>query len=179
VLIVEDDVFSARALSILLRRSGWRVEVVGTVADAHLYLDAHLPTSMILDLMLPDGEGSVILERVRRLGLGIKVAVTTASSDPDRLARVKSLRPDFFLTKPFDLAELLRAILSGRDLLLQLLPRNALHSFTLDAIESAIELRLLFCCQHNRGWVVDHDRVPYFLHKPNAVGWSKLLGSME
>ena len=110
LLLIEDDVASAQPLCILLRRQGWQVHAVTTISQASLYLDTHAPASIILDLMLPDGEGSVILDRVRRSGMPTKVTVTTASTDPDRLNRVRGLRPDALLTKPLDLAELLRVI---------------------------------------------------------------------
>src|SRR3954453_5627214 len=94
VLIVEDDEPCAQALCILLRRSGWTVDVVATIAEANLYLDAHTPASIILDLLPPDGEGWVILDRVRRHKIASKVTVTTASTDPDRLEQVRALQPD-------------------------------------------------------------------------------------
>lgn len=97
-------------MSLLLRRYGWAVDVVGTVSDALTYLQAHAPHSVVLDLMLPDGEGATVLERIRASGMAVKVTVTTASSDPARLDRVRSLRPDSVLKKPLDLPELLRAL---------------------------------------------------------------------
>jgi DNA-binding response OmpR family regulator len=110
VLVVEDDDSSARALALLLRRFGWTVDVVATVADANAYLDAQRPTAVILDLMLPDGEGATVLARVREAKMDVRVTVTTASSDPDRLNRVRALRPDSLLRKPIDLTELLRVL---------------------------------------------------------------------
>lgn len=84
--------------------------MVATVADANAYLDAHRPSAVILDLMLPDGEGSAVLERVRAANMDVRVTVTTASADPDRLKRVRALGPDSLLRKPLDLAELLRVM---------------------------------------------------------------------
>ena len=110
VLLVEDDEASAQALCILLRRQGWQVDLVGTIAEANLHLDVHTPDSIILDLMLPDGEGSVILDRVRQQGIKAKVTITTASTDPERLNQVREMRPDALLKKPLDLLQLLRTI---------------------------------------------------------------------
>jgi two-component system OmpR family response regulator len=80
--VVEDDDASAQALRLILRRYGWQVEVASTISAANAYLDAHTPDVILLDLMLPDGEGASILRRVRERGLASKVTVTTASSDP-------------------------------------------------------------------------------------------------
>jgi len=110
VLLVEDDEASAQALCILLRRQGWQVDLVVTIAEANLYLDGHTPDSIILDLMLPDGEGSIILNRVRQQGLKSRVTVTTASTDPERLNQVRAMHPDALLKKPLDLLQLLQTI---------------------------------------------------------------------
>ena len=98
------------ALRLILRRYGWEVEVASTVAAANRYLDAHTPDTIILDLMLPDGEGAAILRRVRSDGRKVTVAVTTASSDPDRLDQVRALQPDSLMKKPLDIFELLKVI---------------------------------------------------------------------
>lgn len=108
--MVEDDPISAQALRILLRRYGWKVDVVATVADANAYLDTHCPQTIILDLMLPDGDGASVLRRVRQQSLGCRVAVTTASADVHWIERVQAMGPDAFLKKPIELAELLRAM---------------------------------------------------------------------
>ncbi|HEX8911081.1 MAG TPA: response regulator [Humisphaera sp.] len=110
LLLVEDDGSSAHALSLILRRYGWSVDVVATVADALAYLDAHTPSAVILDLMLPDGSGADVLARVRQRMPGVPVTVTTASTDPERLAVVRSLQPKAVVRKPIDLAELLRTL---------------------------------------------------------------------
>ncbi|CAA9407135.1 MAG: hypothetical protein AVDCRST_MAG64-2078 [uncultured Phycisphaerae bacterium] len=110
MLIVEDDEASALALKLILRRYGWQVEVAPTVAAANRYLDANTPDTIILDLMLPDGEGATILRRVRADGLDVNVTITTASSDPDRLDQVRALGPDCLLKKPLDIFELLKVI---------------------------------------------------------------------
>jgi DNA-binding NarL/FixJ family response regulator len=79
---------------------------VSTVAEA-LPLLASQPDFVVLDLMLPDGDGTAILAAIRDADLPIRVAVTTGSSDRQRLDRVLRLRPDLLLTKPVNLSELL------------------------------------------------------------------------
>jgi len=73
-------------------------------------LDTSSPTAVILDLMLPDGDGIQILERIRHDQIHTKVAVTTASSDSTKLDRVRALQPDSMMFKPIDLPQLLRAL---------------------------------------------------------------------
>ena len=109
VLIVEDDAISANAMRAILVRRGFEAEVVSRVDDALIALHRR-PDFMILDLMLPDGDGTQLLQYVRTNNLPTRVAVTTGVNDVDRLRLVQSLEPDGLLRKPIDLTHLLRIL---------------------------------------------------------------------
>ena len=64
--------------------------------------------AVVLDLMLPDGDGIVVLEKIRAANADCRVVVTTGMSDPERLKKVRALRPEAILMKPIDLRELVR-----------------------------------------------------------------------
>lgn len=114
MLLVEDDPATAGALRAILSRKGWAVEVAGTLAEAlGLVGRAPPPDWLVLDLMLPDGDGVSLLRKIRADGLTVRVAVTTGSADRSRLDAVAALRPDLFLSKPIDLGELLGAMAGG------------------------------------------------------------------
>jgi DNA-binding NarL/FixJ family response regulator len=68
------------------------------------------PAIILTDLMLPDGDGIELLARVREANLPTKVVITTSVGDPARLALVNRLKPDALLRKPFEPADLLRAM---------------------------------------------------------------------
>lgn len=108
-MIVEDHASSLAALSQILRLWGWEVETASTVAEALRRLDPP-PVYLILDLMLPDGDGATVLERVRAAGLSTKVIVTTGASDTTRIDRVSQLAPACILTKPINLEQLQAAL---------------------------------------------------------------------
>ena len=107
VLVVEDDAASRRALRMILAHAGWQVETAGTVAEA-MRLLATGPSWVVLDLMLPDGDGSAVLEHIRDRALPIRVTVATGISDPARLADVQRLGPQELLQKPIRIGDLLQ-----------------------------------------------------------------------
>src|SRR5687767_14782862 len=63
VMVVEDDVSSRNAMMLLLKHFGFHGAAAGSVSSAMSLLDWE-PAVMILDLMLPDGNGSEVLEHV-------------------------------------------------------------------------------------------------------------------
>jgi DNA-binding response OmpR family regulator len=107
LLIVDDHDATRRALAKLLDHDGWDVLTASTIAEG-IDLLGKEPNCVVLDLMLPDGDGEAVLLKVRQRGLRSRVAITTATGDEARLAAVQRLGPDAILRKPFDLAELRR-----------------------------------------------------------------------
>lgn len=105
VLIVEDDPLIRAALEHLLGRFGYHTVAVGSVAEGLAVLDGQ--ACAILDLNLPDGLGTVILERIREEERPIRVAIATGTSDLGLLSEVERHRPDLVLRKPVDLNALL------------------------------------------------------------------------
>jgi len=67
------------------------------------------PDYLILDLLLPDQGGEVILRRVRDAGLKTRVAVTTAADAPNYLSEVNSLKPEALFQKPVNVGDVWRA----------------------------------------------------------------------
>jgi two-component system OmpR family response regulator len=109
VLVVEDDAVTSNALRQLISAAGHKVVVAGTVAAAIVALDDNVDT-VVLDLMLPDGDGAEVLQRIRAAGLKARVCVTTGVSSPGWLMRVQALGVECILQKPIDLAELLEKL---------------------------------------------------------------------
>jgi DNA-binding response OmpR family regulator len=109
-LLVEDDFATSSALAALLSRRGWKVEVAETLGQALDRVEAQAPDWVILDLMLPDGNGIALLRKLRAEGHRTRIAVTTGISDPERLDGVLALRPDLLLIKPIDFCELIEGL---------------------------------------------------------------------
>jgi two-component system OmpR family response regulator len=111
VLVVEDHEATRNLLRALFRRVGWEVSAAATVADAlALLAQPPPPDGLVLDLMLPDGDGVVVLRKVRTDGLPTRVAVCTGTHDPARIAALRALAAAAFFPKPIDFAAVCRAL---------------------------------------------------------------------
>lgn len=108
LLLVEDHDATRRTLARLLGLKGWDVRTAATIAQGLAQLDSG-PECVVLDLMLPDGDGEEILRHVREAGLPIRVAVTTAAGDEARLRDALALGADALIRKPIDFEALCRA----------------------------------------------------------------------
>jgi DNA-binding response OmpR family regulator len=104
-LLVEDDPDTCEALTRILRRRGYDIQCAKTVHEAiDMLKDA--PECIVLDLMLPDGNGIELLRHVRQSGLPVRVAVATGAADTNLMSDAILLKPDAFFTKPIDATEL-------------------------------------------------------------------------
>ena len=113
-LLVEDDPDTCEALTRILTRRGYEVDCATSVRQALSKLQA-APDSIVLDLMLPDGNGIELLRHVRELGLPVRIAVATGAGDTDLMSDAILLKPDAFFTKPIDATELVSWLASNRD----------------------------------------------------------------
>ena len=105
-LVVEDDATSRDALLRILGMLGYEAAGATTVAEGLQAALTTRPACLILDLMLPDGNGMEILRRIRAENLPIRVAVLTGADRP-MVEQAAQLRPDALFTKPVDLTQLL------------------------------------------------------------------------
>jgi DNA-binding NtrC family response regulator len=106
-MVVEDDAASRNALMMLLRHLGFEGASAATVAGA-IELLSWEPAAIVLDLMLPDGNGSDVLEHVRRAGLPIRVAVATGAADWTSMVDEARLQPDAVFIKPLEFPQLVK-----------------------------------------------------------------------
>jgi DNA-binding response OmpR family regulator len=111
VLVVEDDPSSRSALGFLLARAGFEVLLAESLAQAFAAVRAvpsKTPDSIILDLMLPDGDGVQLLEHVRNHHPQTRIVIATGVLDEAWLKRVESFGPVSILRKPIIMSELLK-----------------------------------------------------------------------
>jgi two-component system, OmpR family, alkaline phosphatase synthesis response regulator PhoP len=121
VLVVEDNRDLALGLRVNLEERDYVVQTAGTVADALAALRRFRPHLVILDRALPDGDGVELTRRLRAAGDETLVLLLTASSGQDAKRLGLRLGADDYVTKPFDLEELLLRV----EVLLRRLRRGA------------------------------------------------------
>lgn len=116
-LLVEDNQDLAAAISTRMRLDGHVVDNAENLADASAFVQTSDYDLILLDIMLPDGDGRVSLKRWRAENLDTPVIILTARSQiSDRIGSL-DLGADDYVTKPFDHAELearCRAVLRRR-----------------------------------------------------------------
>ena len=105
-VIVDDDDSSRALLDKFLRVRGHITGCAASLAEARPLLSGDCKR-VILDLSLPDGDGTELLRQIRDANLPIKVAVTSGFIDRLLMAEVSKLQPDAFFIKPVDLMELM------------------------------------------------------------------------
>lgn len=109
VLLVEDDASLARVLEDNLTFEGFEVRCVGDGAGAIANARSFTPDVIVLDVMLPDKDGFDLLGVLRQMGQVPVIMLTARGERADKL-RGLNLGADDYVTKPFDLEELLARV---------------------------------------------------------------------
>lgn len=110
LLLVEDDSLLASGLVSALSRAGYRVD---HVSDGQSAISALLEDEfdlVILDLGLPKMDGMTVIERVRAKGIGLPILILSARDALKDRIKGLDIGADDYLTKPFELDELLARI---------------------------------------------------------------------
>lgn len=110
LLMIDDDARLGAMVRDYLAASGYTVDVAGDIANGLSALRAEAPELLILDLMLPDGDGLDVCRRLRADGYTLPVLMLTAKGDPiDRVIGLE-IGADDYLPKPFEPRELLARV---------------------------------------------------------------------
>lgn len=107
VLLVEDDQALAAALGEALRDAGLLLEMADTGGEADFLVRTERYDAVVLDLGLPDGDGTRWLAQWREDGIDLPVLVLTARERWSDKAAGFSAGADDYVTKPFETAEVL------------------------------------------------------------------------
>ena len=172
ILVVDDEPQIVRGLKIILRTAGYAVEAASTKSEALASLAARPPAALVLDLVLPDGQGVEACREVRRWSR-LPILVLSAVGDEREKVRALDAGADDYITKPFGTEELLarlRAILrrsaeTGGSPLLEIgeltvdLSDRRVSRAGLDVHLTPIEFDLLRVLAQYRGRLVTHRQL--------------------
>jgi two-component system response regulator PhoP len=190
VLIVEDEPRLAENIARSLRESaGYAVDIVHDGQEGLFMANSNEYDAILLDLMLPVMDGVQVVKRIRKAGRHTPVLVVTARDDKESVVALLNAGADDYVTKPFDLGELLARtkvlirrgkgqpspVLAVADLELNTVNRSVRRgerSITL----TAMEYRVLEYLLHRAGAVVSKTELLEHLYDYN---WEKFSNVIE
>jgi CheY-like chemotaxis protein len=117
VLIVEDDPDQLALADLRVSMAGYKVRVAISVNSfLQSMLDEGAPDLLLLDVMLPDGDGFEVLARMRRHPVhgSLPIIMLSAKNDPADIGKGLVLGADAYITKPYTkniLADVIRRVL--------------------------------------------------------------------
>ena len=141
LLVVDDEATILELLSGSLRLAGFEVMTASSGAEAVRAAASGRPDLVLLDVMMPDGDGFEALSRIRSGGGEVPVIFLTARDEvPDRVTGF-AVGADDYVTKPFSLDELLGRIRAVLKRTRPDAPRSRLRVADLELDEDAHEVR--------------------------------------
>jgi two-component system OmpR family response regulator len=184
LLVVDDEAMILELLSGSLRFAGFEVVSAASGAEALRAVATSPPDLVLLDVMLPDGDGFEVAGRIRSAGPDVPVIFLTArDAVADRITGFHAGADDY-VTKPFSLEEVLGRVRAVLRRTRQAAPRSRLRVAGLELNEDAhevrrdgamialtpTEFRLLRFLMVNAGRVVSKDQILDHVWEYNPAG---------
>lgn len=105
ILVVEDDETLREGIAELMRREGYEAEMACDCARARRALERR-PDLILLDVMLPDGDGFSFCRDLRSRGIDTPILFLTAYDEEDQIVKGLDSGGDDYIAKPFRIREL-------------------------------------------------------------------------
>ena len=110
ILIIEDEKLLADSLQTMLEKKGFTVECAYDGESGAAYAELGVYDLLILDVMMPRLDGYQVARQVRRQHCGVPILMLSARAELEDRVRGLNAGADYYLTKPFDLRELLACV---------------------------------------------------------------------
>jgi DNA-binding response OmpR family regulator len=191
ILVVDDDIPSARMTSYLLEEAGYRVFRAHDASNILQLIEQHNPDLILLDVMMPKIDGFEVCRQIRR---NSDIPIIFLSARHQLQDRVMGLQigGDDYLVKPFEPSELLarvEAVLRRRNAdVLNTSTRLSQGNITLDPVEhkvlftdgrvvelTPLEFRLLYYLMKNSGRILNVTQILSKVWGYNYEGESNLV----
>lgn len=119
ILVIEDNHAILDVITLILESEAYKVNGLSKSANFMEHIDEFNPDLLILDIMLPDADGRVLLQELRlnERTRHIPVLMISARYTKENLQNVE-FKPDAFVAKPFDIDDLLdriEGLLAGKN----------------------------------------------------------------
>lgn len=111
ILVVEDDRSIRSLITNTLEIHDYKIIAVENGKNALIQITSHHPDIVLLDLGLPDMDGTEIIKKVRQWSICPIIVISARTEDSDKIAALDAGADDY-LTKPFSVEELLARIRS-------------------------------------------------------------------
>ncbi len=189
ILVVEDEEDLASMIAEILQSEMFTVEVACDGEQALYYVDNASFDLVILDILLPLGDGWTVLQRLREKGSSALALILTALDDVESKVRGFELGADDYLPKPFDMRELVARVksllrrmnngsrnheLRAGDLTLDTRTRTVKRSGKLVELRRK-EYQILYYLISRKNQVVSKDELEDHLWSEDDVLWSDVL----
>jgi len=109
ILIADDEAQLLRLVSRNLQLDGYETVTGSDGAEALALAEAHAPDLVLLDVMMPKMDGFIVTQRIREFSSMPIIIMTARGQDEDKI-RGLDLGADDYLTKPFNVDELLARV---------------------------------------------------------------------
>ncbi len=110
LLLCEDEIELSETLAEILKRNNYSIDVAYDGEEALDYLSLAEYDGVILDVMMPKVDGIEVIKTLRKRGNNIPVIMLTAKSELDDRVIGLDSGADDYLTKPFEIDELLARV---------------------------------------------------------------------
>jgi two-component system response regulator RegX3 len=190
ILLVEDEESISEPLGTALRREAFETVVAATVEDGLAAFRTASPDLVLLDLMLPDGDGRDVLRHIRGVSRTPVIVLTARGDEMEKVVGLE-LGADDYVVKPFGAAEVvarIRAVLRRTSVRPTSAPSAMqvgdvrvdldTHAVTLDGVSLELTLKefeLLRMLVEHAGTVVSRDALMDEVWDPHWYGSTKTL----
>ncbi|WP_298400889.1 response regulator transcription factor [uncultured Chloroflexus sp.] len=175
ILVVDDDIPSAKLTSYLLEEAGYRVLRAHDATSIMQVIEQHNPDLILLDIMMPKIDGFEVCRQIRRNSDVPIIFLSARSQLQDRVTGLQ-IGGDDYLVKPYEPSELLarvEAVLRRRNAdMLNTSTRLSQGNITLDPVEhkviftdgrvvelTPLEFRLLYYLMKNAGRILNVTQI--------------------
>ncbi len=176
ILLIEDNLSISKGLEYTFNELNYEIINKTNLKEASMYLIDNIPSLIILDISLPDGDGFSFYENIIKK-LNIKTIILTAKDDEDDIVKGLELGANDYITKPFKTKELIarvnkilhsdKIVLKSKNITFDLNKMEVRKNDELVLLTS-LELRILYLLFINMNKVVTRSYLLEYIY--NLIG---------